>query len=106
MPHLKIYDASSLVYRQGNTRRGSYAAYLDINHPDIIQFLEMRQPTGDQNMRCANLHHGINVTDDFMSIIEQCMLQPNTDDSWHLRDAKTGVIRETVSAKACLDAHY
>jgi ribonucleoside-diphosphate reductase alpha chain len=100
MPHLKIYDASSLAYRQGNTRRGSYAAYLDINHPDIIQFLEMRKPTGDQNMRCTNLHHGINVTDDFMSIIERCMLQPNTDDSWHLRDAKTGAIRETVSAKA------
>ena len=52
MPHLKMYDASSLAYRQGRTRRGSYAAYLDISHPDIISFLEMRKPTGDQNMRC------------------------------------------------------
>lgn len=33
LPHLKIYDASSLAYRQGKTRRGSYAAYLDISHP-------------------------------------------------------------------------
>lgn len=99
MPHLKIYDASSLAYRQGKTRRGSYAAYLDISHPDIIQFLEMRKPTGDQNMRCANLHHGINITDDFMKIVEKCMVDPKADDSWHLRDTKTGAIRETVSAR-------
>lgn len=99
MPHLKIYDASSLAYRQGKTRRGSYAAYLDISHPDIIQFLEMRKPTGDQNMRCLNLHHGINITDDFMQIIEKCMIDPKTDDSWHLKDTGTGVVRETVSAK-------
>ena len=99
MPHLKIYDASSLAYRQGKTRRGSYAAYLDISHPDIIQFLEMRKPTGDQNMRCLNLHHGINITDDFMQIVEKCMVDPKADDSWHLRDTKTGAIRETVSAK-------
>jgi ribonucleoside-diphosphate reductase alpha chain len=52
MPHLKTYDASSLAYRQGKTRRGSYAAYLDISHPDIMMFLEMRKPTGDPNMRC------------------------------------------------------
>ena len=70
MPHLRTYDASSLAYRQGRTRRGSYAAYLDISHPDILIFLEMRKPTGDQNMRCLNLHHGINITDDFMHWIK------------------------------------
>jgi ribonucleoside-diphosphate reductase alpha chain len=99
MPHLKIYDASSLAYRQGRTRRGSYAAYLDISHPDITSFLEMRKPTGDQNMRCLNLHHGINITDDFMQIIEKCMLDTNADDSWNLVDPFSKEIRETVSAK-------
>jgi len=99
MPHLKIYDASSLAYRQGRTRRGSYAAYLDISHPDIIPFLEMRKPTGDPNVRCLNLHHGINITDDFMSIIEKCMLDPDFDDSWKLVDPNTKEVRETVSAK-------
>ena len=99
MPHLRTYDASSLAYRQGRTRRGSYAAYLDISHPDILIFLEMRKPTGDQNMRCQNLHHGINITDDFMQIIEQCMLDPEADDSWHLRDPHSNELRETVSAK-------
>jgi len=99
MPHLKIYDASSLAYRQGRTRRGSYAAYLDINHPDIISFLEMRKPTGDPNVRCMNLHHGINITDDFMQLIESCMLDPEADDSWNLVDPKSKEIRETVSAK-------
>ena len=99
MPHLKIYDASSLAYRQGRTRRGSYAAYLDISHPDIISFLEMRKPTGDPNVRCMNLHHGVNITDDFMQLIENCMLNPEADDSWDLVDPKSKEIRETVSAK-------
>jgi len=99
MPHLKIYDASSLAYRQGRTRRGSYAAYLDISHPDIISFLEMRKPTGDPNVRCLNLHHGINITDDFMHIIEKCMIDPDANDDWELKDPHSGDIREVVSAK-------
>jgi ribonucleoside-diphosphate reductase alpha chain len=99
MPHLKIYDASSLAYRQGRTRRGSYAAYLDVSHPDIIPFLEMRKPTGDQNLRCLNLHHAINITDDFMQIVENCMLDPNMSDDWPLIDPKTKEVREVVSAK-------
>jgi ribonucleoside-diphosphate reductase alpha chain len=99
MPHLKMYDASSLAYRQGRTRRGSYAAYLDISHPDILMFLEMRKPTGDQNMRCLNLHHGVNIPDAFMEIIENCMKDPSADDSWELKDPHSGEIREVVSAK-------
>jgi ribonucleoside-diphosphate reductase alpha chain len=99
MPHLKMYDASSLAYRQGRTRRGSYAAYLDISHPDIISFLEMRKPTGDPNVRCLNLHHGINITDKFMQIIEKCMIDPTADDSWQLVDPYSHEVRETVSAK-------
>jgi ribonucleoside-diphosphate reductase alpha chain len=99
MPHLKIYDASSLAYRQGRTRRGSYAAYLDISHPDLIPFLEMRKPTGDPNVRCLNLHHGINITDDFMQIIEKCMVDPEANDDWELKDPHSGEVREVVSAK-------
>ena len=99
MPHLKMYDASSLAYRQGRTRRGSYAAYLSIDHPDIINFLEMRKPTGDQNMRTLNMHHGINIPDAFMEIIEQSMIDPNFDDSWNLVDPASKEVRETVSAK-------
>ena len=99
MPHLKIYDSSSLAYRQGRTRRGSYAAYLNISHPDIIPFLEMRKPTGDPNVRCLNLHHGINISDDFMHIIERCMIDPTANDDWELRDPNSGEVREVVSAK-------
>jgi ribonucleoside-diphosphate reductase alpha chain len=84
MPHLRTYDASS---------------YLDISHPDIMIFLELRKPTGDQNMRCLNLHHGINITDDFMQIIENCMLDPNADDSWNLVDPHSGEVKDTVPAK-------
>ena len=99
MPHLRTYDASSLAYRQGRTRRGSYAAYLDISHPDVLMFLEIRKPTGDQNMRCLNLHHGINITDEFMHLVEQSMLDPNFDDTWQLKDPASGEVRDTISAR-------
>jgi len=99
MPHLRTYDASSLAYRQGRTRRGSYAAYLDVNHPDILMFLEMRKPTGDQNMRTLNLHHGVNITDDFMELVEASMLYSNVDDTWELKDPASGEVRDTIPAR-------
>ena len=99
MPHLRTYDAASLAYRQGRTRRGSYAAYLDISHPDILIFLEMRKPTGDPNMRTLNLHHGINITDDFMQLVERSMLDKNADDTWELKDPHSGEVRDTVPAR-------
>ena len=97
--HLKTYDASSLAYRQGKTRRGSYATYINIYHPDIIQFIEMRKPTGDPNQRCLNLHHGINITDAFMKKVEAAMIDPHADDSWKLIDPHSETVRDTVSAK-------
>jgi ribonucleoside-diphosphate reductase alpha chain len=60
----------------------------------------MRKPTGDQNMRCLNLHHAINIPDTFMQIIEKCMLDPEADDFWELKDPHSGEIREVVSARA------
>ena len=99
MPHLKMYDASSLAYRQGRTRRGSYAAFLDISHPDIIQFLEMRKPTGDQNLRTLNLNHGVNISDAFMGVIERCMKDGDANDDWELINPANGEVVEVVSAK-------
>jgi len=98
MPHLKTYDASSLAYRQAG-RRGSIATYLDISHPDILMYLEMRKPTGDQNVRALNLHHAVNIPDRFMEIVERAMTDPDVDDGWNLVDPHSGEIRETVSAK-------
>ena len=99
MPHLKMYDASSLAYRQGKTRRGSYAAYLNISHPDVLMFLEMRKPTGDQNQRCLNLHHGLNITNRFMEILETAMVDPEANDDWDLIDPHSSEVVDTVSAK-------
>ena len=99
MPHLRVYDAACLAYRQGSTRRGSYAAFLSIDHPDIVQFIEMRKPTGDPNMRALNLHHGINITDAFMEKIEAGMRDENADDKWELKHPTTGETVATVSAR-------
>lgn len=101
IPHLKHTDSGMMAYSQGVTRRGSYAAYLDISHPEIVEFLEMRKPTGgDVNRKCLNLHHGINIPDSFMEIIERCMLDAAADDRWDLIDPHTKRAVETVSAKA------
>lgn len=99
MPHLRVYDAACLAYRQGSTRRGSYAAFLDVNHPDIVQFIEMRKPTGDPNMRALNLHHGVNLTDDFMRKIEGAMRDASFDDSFELKHPATGKVVEVVRAR-------
>lgn len=99
MPHLKVYDAACLAYRQGSTRRGSYAAFLDADHPDIIPFVEMRKPTGDQNLKALNLHHGVNLTDAFMEKIEASMRDENADDSWDLKNPATGEVVEMISAR-------
>lgn len=66
IPHLRTYDASCTAYKQGQTRRGSYAAYLDISHPEIISFLNTRRVSGDYNYKLMNIHNGINISDDFM----------------------------------------
>ena len=99
MPHLRVYDAACLAYRQGSTRRGSYAAFLNIDHPDVIQFIEMRKPTGDPNLKALNLHHGVNITDAFMEKIEASMRDPDADDSWELKDPASGKVIQTVSAR-------
>lgn len=99
MPHLRVYDAACLAYRQGSTRRGSYAAFLDVSHPDIVQFIEMRKPTGDPNMRALNLHHGVNLTDEFMRKIEGAMRDASFDDSFELKHPATGKVVEVVRAR-------
>lgn len=67
MAHARDYDAMTLAYRQTATRRGSMAMYLDVDHPEIMSFLQMRNPIGgDSNKKCFNLNHGINITDKFM----------------------------------------
>jgi len=74
--------------------------YLDINHPEIIPFLEMRKATGDHNIRCQNLHHGINITDKFMELIEKCVSSGTEfNDSWDLIDPHTKLVKSTVSAR-------
>mgnify|MGYP002883452557 CR=1 FL=1 len=93
IPFLKTVDADMTAYRQGTTRKGSYAAYLDISHPDILEFVQMRLPTGgDPNRKCLNLHNAVNITDAFM---DACI----ADKMWELKDPSDGSVRETISAR-------
>ncbi|NP_078756.1 ribonucleoside-diphosphate reductase large subunit [Lymphocystis disease virus 1] len=91
IPFLHTIDADVLAYKQGSTRKGSYAAYLDISHPDILEFINMRTPTGDLNRKNLNLHHGVNLTDAFMIAVEQNL-------NWNLIEPHTNQIKETVPA--------
>jgi ribonucleoside-diphosphate reductase alpha chain len=100
IPFLHVVDSEILAFSQGKTRRGSYAAYMDISHPEIIEFLEMRKPSGgDIHRKCLNLHHGINISNEFMELIEKCISEPTYDDTWNLIDPHTKKIIRTVSAR-------
>jgi ribonucleoside-diphosphate reductase alpha chain len=92
MPFLHTVDADMTAYRQGKTRKGSYAAYMDVSHPDIIEFLNMRVPTGDVNRKNLNLHHAINITDSFMRAVER-------GEMWDLKDPNDNTVRESTPAR-------
>lgn len=84
MAHMSGYDADTLAYKQKESRRGSIAAYLDIDHPEIVQFISMRDPVGgDQNKKCFNLNNAVNITDKFMHAVIK-------GDEYELVDPKHG----------------
>ena len=92
IPFLHTVDADMTAYRQGKTRKGSYAAYMDVSHPDIMEFLTVRIPTGDVGRKCLNIHHAVNVTDEFMTAVED-------DEDWNLQDPNEEEVRETYKAR-------
>lgn len=92
MPFLHTIDADMTAYRQGRTRKGSYAAYLDVSHPEIVEFVQMRIPTGDVNRKNLNLHHGVNLSDKFMRAVEN-------DETWQLVDPHDGSVRDEMPAR-------
>jgi ribonucleoside-diphosphate reductase alpha chain len=101
IPFLKVVDAEMLAFSQGITRRGSYAAYLHMSHPEIEEFLDVRKPTGgDTNRKSINLHHGVVVPDSFMELIHAATKYPDFDDSWDLIDPHSRQVKKSVSARA------
>lgn len=93
IPFMKVVDSQMTAYKQGKTRKGSYAAYIDIDHPDIVEFINLKLPTGgDSNRKCFNLFNAVNVTDEFMEAVEN-------DREIPLKDPATGDIRDTIRAR-------
>ncbi|MEM9284720.1 MAG: ribonucleoside-diphosphate reductase subunit alpha [Pseudomonadota bacterium] len=92
IPFIRVMDSLTLAISQGSLRRGSAAVYLDIHHPEIEEFLEIRKPSGDFNRRSLNLHHGLNITDDFMEAVREGR-------SFALKSPKTGEVMKKVDAR-------
>lgn len=92
IPFLHTVDADMIAYRQGKTRKGSYAAYMDVSHPDVAEFLNIRIPTGDVQRKALNIHNAINITDEFM----QCVYEGK---EFELRDPKQGVVDKVNARK-------
>ncbi|MEO1223691.1 MAG: ribonucleoside-diphosphate reductase subunit alpha [Pseudomonadota bacterium] len=92
IPFVRVMDSLTLAISQGSLRRGSAAVYLDVHHPEIEEFLEIRKPSGDFNRKSLNLHHGLNITDEFMEAVRD-------DAEFGLRSPKTGEVLRTVSAR-------
>jgi ribonucleoside-diphosphate reductase alpha chain len=93
IPFVRVMDSLTLAISQGSLRRGSAACYLDVNHPEIEEFLEIRKPSGDFNRKALNLHHGVLVTDEFMQAVREGAEFP-------LKSPKDGSVRATVDARA------
>ena len=93
IPFMRVVDSQMLAFNQGTTRRGSYACYMDISHPEIEEFLFMRKSSGgDANRKCLNLHHGINITDDFMTAV-------NKNIEWKLIDPHSKKVAKSINAR-------
>ncbi|MBI1394297.1 MAG: ribonucleoside-diphosphate reductase subunit alpha [Alphaproteobacteria bacterium] len=92
IPFIRVMDSLTLAISQGSLRRGSAACYLDVHHPEIEEFLEIRKPSGDFNRKSLNLHHGINITDEFMHAVA-------ADADFGLKSPKNGEVLRTVSAR-------
>src|SRR4051794_29853662 len=93
IPFVRVMDSLTLAISQGSLRRGSAACYLDISHPEIEEFLEIRKPSGDFNRKALNLHHGVLVTDAFMEAVR-------AGDEFILRSPKDGSERAEVDARS------
>lgn len=94
IPFTKVVDSQMLAFNQGGTRRGSYAGYIDIGHPEIEEWLEMRKATGgDSNRKALNLHHGVNVPNAFMEAVRD-------DVEYPLTDPHSGIVTEMIPARA------
>lgn len=94
IPFLHTVDADMEAYRQGKTRRGSYSAYVDVSHPDIVELINIRVPTGDISRKChsSGFHNAVNITDKFMEAVDK-------DLDWELIDPADNTVREVVSAR-------
>ena len=93
IPFLHTVDADVIAYHQGTTRRGSYAAYMDVSHPDIIEFIGIRTPTGDIQRKAFNIHHAVNLSDEFMEAVV-------ADADWNLIDPHDQTVRAVVKARS------
>ncbi len=93
IPFVRVMDSLTLAISQGSLRRGSAAVYLDIDHPEIEEFLEIRKPSGDFNRKALNLHHGVLLTDAFMEAVR-------AGSEWNLKSPKDGSVRATVDARS------
>ncbi|PAX07809.1 ribonucleoside-diphosphate reductase subunit alpha [Sphingomonas lenta] len=93
IPFVRVMDSLTLAISQGSLRRGSAACYLDISHPEIEEFLEIRKPSGDFNRKALNLHHGVLIPDAFMEAVRDGA-------EWELKSPKDGSVRGKVDARA------
>ncbi len=93
IPFVRVMDSLTLAISQGSLRRGSAACYLDISHPEIEEFLEVRKPSGDFNRKALNLHHGVLITDEFMEAVRDGR-------EFNLRSPKDQSVRGTVDARS------
>jgi ribonucleoside-diphosphate reductase alpha chain len=108
VPFLRTLDASVAAVNQGGRRKGAACVYLEPWHPDIEEFLELRDNTGEDARRTHNLNLANWIPDEFMRRVEADELWslidpdevPALPDLWG--DAFDAAYREAEAAGLCV----
>ncbi len=88
---MKVFDIATRQVMQGGKKRGANMGILNVDHPDILDFISAKSERGE----IENFNISVGVTDDFMKAVDQ-------DKEWHLRNQRTGEIVQTIRAKTLM----
>jgi len=88
---MKVFDIATRQVMQGGKKRGANMGILNVDHPDILDFISAKAERGE----IENFNISVGVSDAFMKAVDQ-------DKEWNLRNQRTGEIVQTMQARTLM----
>lgn len=88
---MKVFDIATRQVMQGGKKRGANMGILNVDHPDILEFINCKSEAGE----IENFNISVGVTDAFMKAVEQ-------DVDWELKNPRTGETVQTLRARSLM----